>query len=228
MNLFHNADHRLGLSRQKRFTMIENTAGRTPEMRKLALVSTPRTDQPARILVYGVTGSGKSTFAERIGRRLELPWHSIDDLTWEPGWAEVPTEIQRARIATVCREPQWVLDAGYQKWMDIPLESVDLVVGLDYPRWLSFGRLLRRSVLRAVLRTPICNGNRESLRRLLSADSMLRWHFGSFARKRRRMRAWQADPLGPPVRLFRSPRAANQWLAQTAAARAAQGPIESP
>jgi adenylate kinase family enzyme len=202
--------------------MIKTSPSTRPEIRKLTLVSTPQTAPAAKILVYGVTGSGKTTLAERIGRCFDLPWHSVDDLAWEPGWVEVSTEIQRARIAAICRQPQWVLDSGYQKWIDIPLESVELIVGLDYPRWLSFGRLLKRSVVRGVLRTPICNGNRESLWRLFSADSMLRWHFGSFNRKRQRMRAWQADPEGPPVLLFRSPRAADRWLAGAAAGRPPQ------
>jgi adenylate kinase family enzyme len=185
-------------------------------------VSTPRIAHASRILVYGVTGSGKSTLAQRIGRYFDLPWHSVDDLAWEPGWVEVSTEIQRTRIAAICREPKWVLDSGYQKWIDIPLESVELIVGLDYPRWLSFGRLLRRSLVRGVLRTPSCNGNRESLRNLFSADSLLRWHFGSFSRKRQRMRAWHDDPTGPPVLLFRTPRAVDRWLREAAARRPTQ------
>ncbi|MFI5893582.1 hypothetical protein ACIA5D_26100 [Actinoplanes sp. NPDC051513] len=41
-----------------------------------------------RILVYGVTGSGKSTLARRLGDRLGLPYHAIDDLTWDPGWVQ--------------------------------------------------------------------------------------------------------------------------------------------
>jgi adenylate kinase family enzyme len=49
-----------------------------------------------RIVVYGVTGSGKSTLAARIGQRLGVPYHSVDDLTWEPGWVQVPDEVQRA------------------------------------------------------------------------------------------------------------------------------------
>jgi adenylate kinase family enzyme len=38
-----------------------------------------------RILVYGVTGSGKSTCATRIASALDLPLTLVDDLTWEPG-----------------------------------------------------------------------------------------------------------------------------------------------
>ncbi|HEV8115086.1 MAG TPA: hypothetical protein VGP53_02525 [Acidimicrobiales bacterium] len=37
-----------------------------------------------RLLVYGVTGSGKTTLAERISRTTSLPWHSVDDLMWKP------------------------------------------------------------------------------------------------------------------------------------------------
>lgn len=59
----------------------------------------------------------------------------------------------------------------------------------------------------------ICNGNRESLGSVLSRDSILVWHVTAFGRARRRMRAWQADPSGPPVLLFRSPAALDRWLA---------------
>ncbi len=69
--------------------------------------------QPSRILIYGVTGSGKTTLAPRIAGRLGLPWHSVDDLTWEEGWIEVPPEIQRERIAEICAQPAWVLDSAY-------------------------------------------------------------------------------------------------------------------
>ena len=170
-------------------------------------------NRPAtRILVYGVTGSGKTTLARRIGEHTGLPWHSVDDLSWEPGWVPVPTEVQRARIAAICARDEWVLDTAYSAWSDIPLATAELVVGLDLPRWRSLGRLLRRSVTRVLRRTKVCNGNTESVRRLLARDSIIVWQFQSFARKRQRMRSWKADPGKPPVLLFRTPRAIDDWL----------------
>jgi adenylate kinase family enzyme len=169
--------------------------------------------RPSRILVYGVTGSGKSTLARQIGERLGLPWHSVDDLTWRPGWVAVPTEAQRAMIAAICAQDAWVLDAAYGAWIDVPLASADLVVCLDFPRWLSLGRLVRRTVTRIVRRTVVCNGNVETIRRsLLSNDSIVVWHFRSFKRKQRRMRQWHADPRMPRVLLFRTPKAVAAWL----------------
>jgi energy-coupling factor transporter ATP-binding protein EcfA2 len=154
-----------------------------------------------RVLVYGVTGSGKSTLARKLGDITGIPYHPIDDLTWEPGWIQVPKDEQRRRISEVCAGEEWIIDSGYGSWLEIPLSRADLIVGLDFPRWFSLQRLIRRSLFRIVDRKPICNGNRESVRTLCSPGSIIVWHFRSFARKRERIRKWAADPAIPVVRL---------------------------
>lgn len=170
------------------------------------------TEVADRILVYGVTGTGKTTLAGRLAARTGISWHSVDDLTWEPGWVEVPLEEQRRRVAAICAGERWILDTAYGKWLDIPLPRVQLIVALDYPRWISLGWLVRRTLARALGRREICNGNTESLRQAFSRDSIVVWHFRSFARKRARIRAWAADPSGPAVVRLTSPRATRQWL----------------
>jgi adenylate kinase family enzyme len=165
-----------------------------------------------RILIYGVTGSGKTTLARQVGARTGLPWHSVDDLTWQPGWVAVPDDEQRRRIGAICAGERWVLDSAYGKWLDLPLERVQLIIGLDYPRWLSLQRLIRRTVARAVDRRPICNGNVETFRLAFSRDSILFWHLRSFKRQRQRMRGWAADPSAPAIVLLRSPRQTREWL----------------
>ena len=175
-------------------------------------------DEPRRILLYGVTGSGKSTAAERIGAATGLPVHLVDELTWQPGWVGVPAEVQNEIFARITAEDAWVLDTAYSTWLDLALERAQLVVGLDYPRWLSLGRLLRRTVVRVVDRRPVCNGNVETLRSVLSRDSIIVWHFRSFARKRERMRAWAASG-DVPILVFRRPADLEAWLRGLAATR---------
>ena len=166
----------------------------------------------SRVLVYGVTGSGKSTLAAAISERTGLPWHPVDELTWEPGWVGVPADEQRRRIEKICAEQHWVLDTAYADWRDVPLARADVIVALDYPRWVSLTRLVRRSVRRVVRRELACNGNQETVRQLLGPDSIVRWHFRSFASKRSRIRQWEASSPGPDLIRLRSPRETRRWL----------------
>ena len=173
---------------------------------------------PDRILVYGVTGSGKTTLAQKIGESTGLPWHSADDeIGWLPDWVERPREEQRAIAARIAASDRWVLDTAYGHWRDVVVPRAQLIVALDYPRAVSLSRLLRRTLRRAITREPTCNGNRESLRQALSSDSIVRWHFHSFSHKRERIAAWEGDPDSPPVLRLRSPRATEEWIRTTLA-----------
>jgi adenylate kinase family enzyme len=168
---------------------------------------------PDRVLVYGVTGSGKSTAAVALGQRTGLPVTLVDELTWLPGWVPVETPVQREVIGEIVAGERWVLDTAYGAQLDLVLPRTELVVGLDYPRWLSLARLVRRTVSRVITKEPTCNGNVETWRKVFARDSIIVWHFQSFARKRARMRAWAAYPDGPEVLLFRRPRDLEEWLA---------------
>lgn len=179
---------------------------------------------PSRVLFYGVTGSGKSSAARAYAAASGLPEISADDdIGWLPGWQQRSVEHQRLLAADVASRDRWVLDSAYGFWRDIVVPRAELVVALDYPRWLSLSRLVRRSVRRVVTRQPVCNGNVETLARLLAKDSIFYWHFNSFARKRRVFKEWQSSPDMPAVMVFRRPRDLDNWLAQVATA--ASGPM---
>lgn len=175
-----------------------------------------------RILVYGVTGSGKSTLAARVASRLDLPYHPMDDLTWEAGWVSVPEQEQRRRVAEVVADERWVIDASYGIWNDLVLDRVELIVGLDLPRAISLSRLLRRTLSNVVRRTPTCNGNVETWRTsFFDRESILVWHFKSFKRKQTRVRHWHSSHDFPETVLLRSPAEVERWFAALPQARSA-------
>ena len=128
----------------------------------------------------------------------------------------------------MCAEDVWILDHGYGAWLDVVLDRADLIIGLDYPRWLSLNRLIRRTVGNAITKKPMCNGNVERFSWILAADSIIRWHFSSFARKRRRLRAWAADPSGPTALVFSDPRQVQRRLAALPAGSRVREPASRP
>jgi len=168
--------------------------------------------EPQRILIYGSTGSGKSTLAAGISERTGIPWHCVDDFTWQPGWQSTPEDEQRRIASDICAGDRWILDTAYGSWCDVPLARADLVVALDYRRWVSLARLVRRSIARAVDQRPICNGNTETWRLLFSRESIVAWHFRSFAHKRQEIRRWASGAIDPAVLRMTSPRATQAWL----------------
>lgn len=165
-----------------------------------------------RVFVYGVTGSGKSTTAARLSGLTGIDWYSVDDLAWQPGWVMMAADEQRRMFADICARDRWILDTAYGTWLDLPLARADLIVALDLPRWVSFAQLLQRTLVRMVTGRPVCNGNRETWRGVVRKDSVLVWHFQSFTRKGRRIRAWEQDSPGPAVLRFTSRRRLDAWL----------------
>jgi broad-specificity NMP kinase len=69
-----------------------------------------------RIVLHGVTGSGKTTLASRLGELTGLPWFEADSLTWQPGWVQRSQEEQRRRISELCAQERWILDSAYRNW----------------------------------------------------------------------------------------------------------------
>lgn len=173
----------------------------------------------SRVLFYGVTGSGKSSAARAYATATGLPEFSVDDcICWLPGWEQRDAAEQRALGAAIAAQDCWVLDSAYGGWRDLVLARAELVVALDYPRWLSLSRLVRRTARRIVTGQVVCNGNRETLARVLAKDSVVRWHFQSFSRKRRVIRDMEAVRTSLEMVVFRRPRDLEAWLAGVATA----------
>lgn len=160
-----------------------------------------------RILVYGVTGSGKSTAAALLGEKLDLPVHLVDEeIGWLPGWSNRPEDEQIELAQQLVAAERWVLDSAYSSWRDAVMERAEVIIGLDYPRWLSLARLIRRTLLRIIDQTEVCNGNREDWTAIFGGDSIIVWHFRSFANKRARIRQWEQVSSGLPVLRLTHPR----------------------
>jgi adenylate kinase family enzyme len=168
-----------------------------------------------RVVVLGVTGAGKTTFAAALARKLGVQHIELDALHWEPNWVMAELDVFRDRVARAVAAEEWVADGNYSKARDLVWSRADTAVWLDYSFALSFMRLLRRTVARVRTGEELYSGNRERFReQFLSRDSLFLWAIKSY----RKHRATYPEVLASDryshllvVRL-RSPRAAELWL----------------
>jgi adenylate kinase family enzyme len=97
-----------------------------------------------RIAVIGCAGSGKSTFARRLGERLGVSVTHLDALYWRPGWAETPKDEWRETVARLVADERWLIDGNYGGTLDLRLETADTVIYLDLPRRVCLWRVVKR------------------------------------------------------------------------------------
>jgi len=69
-----------------------------------------------KILVYGNSGSGKSTYAQALAVQHGLAHLDLDTIVWEPGQIAVPRDpeaIAESLSAFIAAHPQWVIEGCY-------------------------------------------------------------------------------------------------------------------
>ncbi len=175
---------------------------------------------PQKIVVKGTSGAGKSTFAAKLGQRLDLPWIELDALHHGPNWSEPTAEEFRDRIRQILElhPAGWVIDGNYDsKLGDLVVGQAETIVWLDLSFPLKFFRLLRRTVHRVLHKEELWNGNRETWRNsFASRDSVLLWMIRAHRRHRRE---WPGR-YGDDARLvrLRTPAEMRRWLNQQAVA----------
>jgi adenylate kinase family enzyme len=169
-----------------------------------------------RIVIIGVTGSGKTTLANELAARFDFKHVELDSLYWEAGWEETPSEVFRSRVSAALEQVEcWVVDGNYREVRAIVWARADTLIWMDYPLHIIFWRLFRRSLKRVFTREVLWNGNRESFReQFLSKNSLFVWAWRSYEKHHREYPEQLQKPEHAHLKVFhlRSPKATKNFL----------------
>jgi len=93
----------------------------------------------------GSSGSGKSTYANRLAAQLKLPVLHIDMISHDDDWNRIESHVVLQHILHFIKQPAWVIDGHYPKYCFTErLEAADTIVYFDLPSLVSLYRCLRR------------------------------------------------------------------------------------
>ncbi|NRA30720.1 MAG: adenylate kinase [Parvularculaceae bacterium] len=121
-----------------------------------------------RVVVLGISGSGKTTFATRLAEATGIEQIELDLLSWRPGWVsryETDFDGLVGDLDAAMQADEWVVAGGYSKLRERTLRLADVVVWLDLPKWLVLWQVFKRSFYRASIRSEMLNGNVETFSR---------------------------------------------------------------
>jgi adenylate kinase family enzyme len=142
-----------------------------------------------RILVIGMAGAGKSTFARSLSAKTGLPVIHLDVHYWKPGWVKPSENEWREKQGRLLAGDAWIADGNYYETLDVQLERAETVVFLDTPWWICAGRAFARGLRKPVGEMP--EGCEDSVGRRLRDE----WGIVGRVWRRRRSEPTQARAM---------------------------------
>ncbi|MFB5087445.1 DNA topology modulation protein [Psychrobacillus sp. PGGUH221] len=98
-----------------------------------------------RILIIGSSGAGKSTLSRKLAEQWKLPIVHLDALFWNPGWVPTPKQAFREKIQTKLEGNEWIIDGNFDSTLALRAKYADLIIFLDFPRYLCTYRVFKRA-----------------------------------------------------------------------------------
>lgn len=176
----------------------------------------PRFNSMKKINVIGTSGSGKSTFSKKLSAVLDIPYVEIDAIFWGKNWNWPPDKIFFENLSKALDQESWVLDGNYSRTNDLKWQEVDTIIWIDFGFIRTLFQATRRAVNRVITQKELWpgTGNRESLRRLFSKDSIVWWTLKNYRKTRIKYQKIMADDRYQHIKFIRlqSPKMCREFL----------------
>lgn len=102
-----------------------------------------------QICIIGLSASGKSTLAQALGKKLGIEVIHLDQLAHIPNtnWEKQDEAIfMNSFHKILTNHDNWIIEGNYSKLMPIRFEKATTIIWLDYNKWSSVYRYIKRSL----------------------------------------------------------------------------------
>jgi len=99
---------------------------------------------PKRFALIGLPGSGKSTFAAKLGKLLHIPVHHLDKHMFEPDGKKRDKQEFIAVQKAMVDEDAWIIEGCSFSTFEMRFARVDVIIYFLLPRSVCIWRLFKR------------------------------------------------------------------------------------
>ena len=85
-----------------------------------------------KIIVLGCSGSGKSTFAQKLHESTALPLIHLDNIWWKADRTHISREEFDRKLEAALSGDQWILDGDYSRTYEVRIRACETIFFLDY------------------------------------------------------------------------------------------------
>ena len=117
-----------------------------------------------RILIIGGCGTGKSTFAKILGKKLQLDVIHLDKCFWKPNWSMRDYDEFTDIVRNLALNEEWIMEGNYSKTLSVRAPRAELIFFFDFPSFFCVYRILKRNIkskLRFEIRDDMAEGCHE-------------------------------------------------------------------
>ena len=159
-----------------------------------------------RICIIGGSGTGKTTLANNLGKKLNLPIYHIDGINYLQNWKMRNKNERDKIILQKTEEEKWIIDGTYHSTLKERLEKADCVIYLDYSTIAQ---------IKGVLERFIKNGGKEK-KEIPGCNEKMDWKFFWWVVKwRKNKRPTIIESIkeidSDKIYIFKSRRQLNKW-----------------
>ena len=86
-----------------------------------------------KVVVIGCPGAGKTTFAEKLSNKINVPLFYLDAIWHKPDKTHISREEYDARLAEILALDSWIIDGNYSRTVETRIAACDTVFLFDLP-----------------------------------------------------------------------------------------------
>lgn len=101
-----------------------------------------------RIMIFGRPGSGKSTFALALSKKLSIPLYHLDKYFFVFNWVMRDYEEFLEDQYTIVAQKDWIIDGNSLQSIQIRYSEADVCIYFNYPRLTCLWRLIKRNFMK--------------------------------------------------------------------------------